>query len=80
MTRPTRVYVLSKDDRLAAKSDYGPGWERAWTDPEGRRLLPFREPPAGRVTMTADEARAYVASFPVPDEGADTANAAKGSK
>ena len=37
-----RVYVLSKTAYMAEKSDYGPGWEKAWTDPDGKRLLPFR--------------------------------------
>lgn len=58
-----RVYVLSKTAYMAEKSDYGPGWKKAWTDPDGNRLLPFREAPQGAKTLTAEEARAFQAQF-----------------
>ena len=58
-----RVYVLSDSPALAAASDYGPGWEHAWTDPEGRRLLPFRTPPDGLPILTLAEARTYQQLF-----------------
>lgn len=64
----SRVYVLSRTAYMAGLSDYGPGWEKAWTDPDGYRLLPFRTAPKGVKTMTAAEARAYQAQFaPPPD-------------
>jgi hypothetical protein len=62
----TRVYVLSSDPALAALSDYGPGWESMWQDPEGRRLLPFYDPPDGVTVLSVEEARAYRASFDPP--------------
>lgn len=58
-----RVYILSSDENLAAMSCYGPEWPRMWADPEGRRLLPFRDPPEGYETMTAAQAIAYMEQF-----------------
>lgn len=58
-----RVYILSSDETLAEMSAYGPGWQSMWTDPEGRRLLPFRDPPEGHETMTTAEAIAHMAQF-----------------
>lgn len=73
----SRVYVLSSSPDLAARSDYGPGWESAWTDPEGRRFLPFRAKPRGYKLYTAAEARAYVASFPPLKDMLDSAPVTK---